>query len=152
MEKQTTPDDKVNTQGFKSAEWKEAAHFSTVCTSCNKEIAAAYFDTGGKAFCIDCKIAREEVHDQGSKMGRFIKALSIVTLAVLISAIVYHAIFFITEYEFGLAAHIAGSFIIGIGLYEIWKINNRVEIQFKGPFTFCTSIVKNSPKDDQKLF
>ncbi len=111
MEQPTRPADTINLPQLESAEFSADKQSSTVCTSCQRTISAAYFESNDKIFCADCKIAWEAGTDLGGGTGRFIRAFFLGLLAAIASATVYYAVAAATGYEFGLVALIIGLFV-----------------------------------------
>ncbi|MCM2257285.1 MAG: hypothetical protein NDJ94_16705 [Vicinamibacteria bacterium] len=81
------------------------------CGFCGREAQGVYFQVGDTVSCTRCKNERE-AGPQGSRIGRFSKALAFGLFAGAIGAALWYGVRRLTGYEIGLIAIVVG-FLVG---------------------------------------
>ncbi|MGO9920901.1 MAG: hypothetical protein ACLQIB_40210, partial [Isosphaeraceae bacterium] len=106
------PDDQIQ---FDLAEYSTPAPRASgaSCANCNRPIADAYFEIGGKVVCGPCRLRIEEAYRGGSRLARGMRSLLYGMLAALAGAVVYYMIVRVTGYNIGLIAIVVGVMVGG---------------------------------------
>ena len=85
---------------------------TTSCAVCHEPLAGSYFEINGAMVCPSCRAKIGSAADQGSRAGRFLRALAGGLGAAVLGAGIYYAVLAITNYEIGLIAIVVG-FLVG---------------------------------------
>ena len=85
----------------------------TRCSACSTAIPDVYYEANGKVVCSPCRDKIEAALNQGSRLGRVVKAFGFGTIAAAIGAILYYAIMRITGLNIGLVAVVVGLMVGG---------------------------------------
>ena len=100
---------------FEKAEYADAAAV-TACAGCQGSLKDSYFSVGDRVLCRGCaERLRAEIEDQGSSVGRALRAIGAGAGAALLGTIVYYAVLALTGYEFALIA-IGVGYIVGLAV------------------------------------
>jgi hypothetical protein len=95
---------------FEHAEFDQAPPVLK-CTRCERTLHQSYYQINGEIACEACALTAES-SDEGSGLGRGLRATGAGTAAAVLGAVVYYAIGALTGYEFGLIAILVG-FAVG---------------------------------------
>jgi hypothetical protein len=96
---------------FDKAEF-EGAPQATVCGTCGQALVDTYYDIGGVVSCDACRRRAEAAWNEGSAIGRFLRAFVFGTLAALAGSAVYFGVLALTGYEVGYISILVG-FMVG---------------------------------------
>ncbi len=83
------------------------------CSVCTAAIPELYYEANGKVLCPPCRDRIEAGFQQGSRLGRVIKAFVFGSIAAAIGAILYYAIMKITGWNIGIVAIVVGVLVGG---------------------------------------
>ncbi len=93
---------------FDHASFDSAAVAPASCTSCQNPLTDAYFELNGRVVCEACRLKAEWDWNQGSGVGRFMRAAIFGTLAAGVGAALYYGVATLTGYEIGLISIVVG--------------------------------------------
>lgn len=121
---------------FEQAEPAQAgASERPVCAGCKLEIGDAYYVINGHITCPRCKDSVEAASESGSGFGRFFRATLYGSLAALVGAGIWYAVYKITDMQLGLIAIVIG-FMVGVAVKK--GSNGRGGWLYQGLAMFLT--------------
>jgi hypothetical protein len=109
----TTPGELQFDQAEYTGEKDTAEANATPCNACGSAISDVYFECGGKILCASCRERIVALFNQGSRLGRGIKALVFGTVGAAIGAFLYYVIIRVTGLNLSLVAIVLGVMVGG---------------------------------------
>ncbi len=97
---------------FDRADFEGAATANTICSACNQTISSVYFAVNGSVLCESCKTNLDLTANQGTSLGRFLRAAVYGAGAGAVGSGIWYAVRAGTGYEVGLIA-VAVGFMVG---------------------------------------
>jgi hypothetical protein len=105
---------------FEHAEFDQAPPVLK-CSRCDRTLHQSYYQINGEIACEACALTAES-SDEGSGLGRALRATGAGIAAAVLGAVLYYAIGAITGYEFGLIAILVG---FAVGAAVRWGSRGR---------------------------
>jgi hypothetical protein len=96
---------------FDRAEFEPTSSTSR-CALCSEPLAGSYFEINGAMVCPHCRAKVDVTRNQGSGLGRGLRALAAGFGAAVLGAGIYYAVLALTRLEIGLIAIVVG-FLVG---------------------------------------
>jgi len=122
---------------FERAEYgeKKAETGAALCALCGQKVWSTYFEVNGKIACERCKTDVDLLGNQGSGVGRFLRATLFGSAAGALGAAIWYGVRAATNYEVGLIA-IAVGFMVGAAVRK--GSNGRGGWLYQGLAMFLT--------------
>ena len=108
---------------------------SLECAACRQPVFGSYYTANGRLLCERCKTDLELQLDQGSRLGRFLRATAYGGVAAALGAAVWYAVRAVTGYEIGLIAIVVG---LAVGTAVRKGSNNRGGWRYQALAMFLT--------------
>jgi hypothetical protein len=99
--------DAVGSIRFEKAEFS-GLDLGTRCAACSEPLVDTYFEVNGATVCPRCREQLASARSQGTRAGRFGRALGGGLVAAAIGAALYYGVRAVTGYELGLIAIVVG--------------------------------------------
>jgi hypothetical protein len=96
---------------FDRAEFEGATPPAAACSLCQTPLVDAYYEVGGAVTCDACRRKIEIEWNQGSGLGRFVRAVVFGTLAAAAGCALYYGVLAVTGFEIGLIAIVVGAMV-----------------------------------------
>lgn len=106
---------------FEHAEFDQAPP-QLKCSRCERPLLQSYYQINGDIACEACALTTDASSDQGSGLGRAVRATGAGFAAAVLGALLYYAVAALTGYEFGLIAVVVG---FAVGSAVRWGARGR---------------------------
>ncbi|HJS75296.1 MAG TPA: hypothetical protein VJ921_13485 [Vicinamibacteria bacterium] len=99
---------------FDKAKFDESPS-SMSCAYCGKDLYGTYYEVNSRSACEECRFSLERARDEGSPIGRGVRAVLGGAAGGVVGAGIYYAVLALTGYEIGLVAIVVG-LLVGFGV------------------------------------